>query len=410
MKTLFSILTASAAGLFLVGAAKAADLPSKKAAPAQYVKICDAFGAGYFYVPGSDTCLKVGGEVRAEYTVRPTNANTRTKNETSFRARAYMNLDARTKTSYGDLITFINYRITQDTGSSSVFALQQAYIKFAGITAGRDFSTFDFYYPSNPEIIGSGFASYQPITKLAYTMSLGNGISATISAEDSTDRNVGGQAAGTAGANNNTPSSGVNITYGGERAPEVVGAVKIDQAWGSSQVAGAYHEVMAIDGVKANGYAFMGGVKINLPMLAAKDAFWLQGTVAKGATGYTNPVNYGAGISSVYDSVGEKKIPTAEAVETSGVIKLAKTWSVVGALQHYWSAEFNSAVFASYLDYKGPAGTAADNAKAWLVGANTVWTPVAGFKMGPEVVYTRVKLPAGNYDDYRARLTIRRSF
>src|ERR1035437_25198 len=54
-----------------VAGAQAADLPSRKAAPVEYVKICDAYGAGFFYIPGTDTCLKVGGYVRAEYQFTP---------------------------------------------------------------------------------------------------------------------------------------------------------------------------------------------------------------------------------------------------------------------------------------------------------------------------------------------------
>ena len=34
--------------------------------PVQYVKICSLYGAGFYYMPGTDTCIKVGGFVRAE--------------------------------------------------------------------------------------------------------------------------------------------------------------------------------------------------------------------------------------------------------------------------------------------------------------------------------------------------------
>jgi len=62
-----SLLLGSSATLVAVAGAQAADLPSKKAAPATYVKICDAYGAGFFVIPGTDTCVKIGGYVRAEY-------------------------------------------------------------------------------------------------------------------------------------------------------------------------------------------------------------------------------------------------------------------------------------------------------------------------------------------------------
>jgi hypothetical protein len=45
----------------------AADLPVKAKA-VEYVKICTAYGAGFFYIPGSDTCIKIGGYMRADVT------------------------------------------------------------------------------------------------------------------------------------------------------------------------------------------------------------------------------------------------------------------------------------------------------------------------------------------------------
>src|SRR5215469_16236198 len=65
MKMVKSLLLGSAAGIVAVAGAQAADLPVK-AKPVQYVKICSLYGAGFFYIPGSDTCLKIGGYVRTE--------------------------------------------------------------------------------------------------------------------------------------------------------------------------------------------------------------------------------------------------------------------------------------------------------------------------------------------------------
>ncbi|MEP4803419.1 MAG: porin, partial [Hyphomicrobiales bacterium] len=59
-----SILLGSAAALVAVSGAQAADLPVVE--PVDYVKVCDAFGAGFHYIPGTETCLKFSGRVRAE--------------------------------------------------------------------------------------------------------------------------------------------------------------------------------------------------------------------------------------------------------------------------------------------------------------------------------------------------------
>jgi hypothetical protein len=70
MKLVKSLLLGSAAGLFAVAGAQAADLPVRKAAPVvDYVRVCSAYGAGFFFIPGTETCLRVSGRVRAEYAV-----------------------------------------------------------------------------------------------------------------------------------------------------------------------------------------------------------------------------------------------------------------------------------------------------------------------------------------------------
>jgi Porin subfamily len=60
MTTIRNLVLGSAASLFAVGAAGAADLPVKAKA-VEYVRICSLYGAGFFYIPGTDTCIKLGG-------------------------------------------------------------------------------------------------------------------------------------------------------------------------------------------------------------------------------------------------------------------------------------------------------------------------------------------------------------
>jgi hypothetical protein len=45
------------------------DLPpgGPKVAPVEYVRICETFGSGFYYIPGTDTCLKIGGSVRVDF-------------------------------------------------------------------------------------------------------------------------------------------------------------------------------------------------------------------------------------------------------------------------------------------------------------------------------------------------------
>ena len=121
MKMVKSLLLGSAAGLVAVAGAQAADLPVK-AKPVQYVKICSLYGAGFYYIPGTDTCLKIGGWVRQYLGV---NANGNLTNGAlgfgqhqhpgeqqgwTWKARGYITADARTQTEYGTLRSYIARR------------------------------------------------------------------------------------------------------------------------------------------------------------------------------------------------------------------------------------------------------------------------------------------------------------
>src|SRR5438477_6547612 len=67
MKMVKSLLLGSAAGMIAMSGAQAADLPIKAKA-VEYVRICSLYGAGFFYIPGTDTCIKLGGFLRADTT------------------------------------------------------------------------------------------------------------------------------------------------------------------------------------------------------------------------------------------------------------------------------------------------------------------------------------------------------
>src|SRR6476469_6761209 len=117
-----SVLFSSAALLATGVAAQAADLPAKKAAPVEYVRVCSTYGAGFFYIPGTETCLRVGGRVRADYLwntpIRQPAGLIRGRavDSVGFRARGRIQLDARTATAYGLLRSFVRFEMTRNTG------------------------------------------------------------------------------------------------------------------------------------------------------------------------------------------------------------------------------------------------------------------------------------------------------
>src|SRR6476469_8833457 len=141
MKTL---LLGAAAGLVTVGAAQAADLPMTKAEAVEYVKVCTEFGEGFFYIPGTDTCLKISGDVRANY--RFFDRDSRQTDVTAFSTEPRLKFDARTATEYGTLRSYIQVNMPVQAGSDgSAFNLDKAFIQFGGLTAGYAHTFFGIY-------------------------------------------------------------------------------------------------------------------------------------------------------------------------------------------------------------------------------------------------------------------------
>src|SRR5262249_37547256 len=235
-----SLLLASAAGLVAIAGAQAADLPVK-AKPVEYVKICSLYGVGFYYIPGTDMCIKIGGWVRAEYGWGNNgnftwgwangNVNNRTTNNSDFRARGYITADAPDQTRYRTVRGYIAVGLSEnehggDVNASTAFSANRAFIQWAGFTFGRAQSFFDFYsnpatsywgsFPSSDTGDGGWFV-------MGYTAQFGNGWSATISAEAPRKTQI------IDGFLIVTPTP-VNA-YGGFQAPDVVANLRVDQAW-----------------------------------------------------------------------------------------------------------------------------------------------------------------------------------
>ncbi|HEX4237860.1 MAG TPA: porin, partial [Xanthobacteraceae bacterium] len=57
------LLLGGVAGLVAVVGAHAAEIPVKAKA-VQYVRVCTLYGDGFYFIPGTQTCMKIGGFVR----------------------------------------------------------------------------------------------------------------------------------------------------------------------------------------------------------------------------------------------------------------------------------------------------------------------------------------------------------
>src|SRR6267143_1183725 len=99
-----------------------------KAKAVEYVRICSLYGAGFYYMPGTDTCIKLGGYLRADTMVNtgndygfgtgaPDGAQNRLRNYYTSRARMDLTVDTRTATEYGVIRTFADMVFTWTGGS-----------------------------------------------------------------------------------------------------------------------------------------------------------------------------------------------------------------------------------------------------------------------------------------------------
>ena len=460
MKLVKSLLLGSAAGLAAVAGAQAADLPSKKAAPVEYVRVCSAHGAGFFYIPGSDTCIKIGGRARFEYQYQQT--FDRATSMTGMRALGRIELDARNSTEYGLLRAYTRIDIARRTGTlhsgtgvrqgtaitgsgvdfvgatQTQILLDRAFIQLGGLTAGRSVSFFGFYN-GDLEMVNTTMGDGLVTNLLAYTATFGSGFSATLSLEDPIERRqlvVGQNSLNTFIPNRGvdvandyplavgayTSAAGANPTvtgYGGAAMPDIVGALRVDQSWGSAQLSGALHQVRPVgntiaasptpglSGDTVYGFAFNGGVKFNLPMIAAGDAFYLQAAYSNGASSYTFNNWYSGG--AMRQGAGSMaRLPLVDAVVlNNGSVETTQVWAITASGLHYWTPTVRQALFASYgsVNFSGnleraQGGPIAGNVwrdwNYWTVGTNAYWSPIKGLDIGAEVDYQNYALNSGN--------------
>jgi len=283
------LVLGTAAGALAVTGAQAADLPVV-VEPVEYVRICDAYGTGFYYIPGTETCLRVAGRIRADYQafgdldtdnfeVTSRGYDRDVEQGYRFRARAYIYMDSRTATEYGLLRTFTELQFTNDNGGLGV-NLENAFIQFGGLTFGRTRSFWDY----TDAMGGSQFFFEAPtsdtkINVAAYTATFGNGFSASLSIED-----YGGDR-----------QAGVENAYQRfEWVPDLVANIRVDQGWGSAQLMGflGYREAGLLgsggwytDSDSDVAFGVGGGVSVNVPF-GTGTSIGIQAAYAHGGPGY----------------------------------------------------------------------------------------------------------------------------
>ncbi len=461
MNVLKSLVLGSAASIVALTAAQAADLPVKAKA-VEYVKVCSLYGAGFYYIPGTDTCLRIGGALRLDVAFNGNvydapywqggagGAGAYNRNYYQARSRLNFFTDTRTATEYGVLRTYTNIQFdwSQDREniSGGFTEVDFAFIQFAGFTLGKAVSQFDPQWALSKPNISSGFFGGSNngtgIQQLAYTFQFGNGISGTLSLENADPyRNAGivntsaafiGPFAGATTGYGTSANTFLGNAQLGNHVPDIVGNLRLDQAWGSLHFGAAAHELHGTYYTAANsdsghpsstwGYALTGAVELkNLPT-GTGDSLKLEATFANGAAKYVfggtvdtagagrfaavngNGIAFGYVLDGVYAG-------TNAANGTS--IAKSTAWDVSAYYEHYWNPAWRTSVFGSYSEISyGSTGDALLSAAAngtllgtgsfngtntgdWKfsiaqVGTRTAWTPVKNLTFSAEFIYSRL--------------------
>nr|WP_262928069.1 porin [Rhizobium cauense] len=109
---------------------------SGAAGTVEYVRVCDAYGTGYFFIPGSDTCLKIGGYIRTEVRFGRDISGT---SDWSFFTRGQVSFSSKSDTEWGTLTGLITLRTNIDDETF----LNEGYIDIAGLRVGMQYSWWD---------------------------------------------------------------------------------------------------------------------------------------------------------------------------------------------------------------------------------------------------------------------------
>ena len=339
-----SLLLGSAAAMFAVSGASAADaIIAAEPEPVEYVRVCDAFGAGYFYIPGTETCLKLSGFVRMNVTFD----NNDDSYDSSVRGR--LNVQAKEDTELGVLHAYVRVQGDTNPANKSTYdadaVIDQAYAELGGLIFGYTESV----WASSKNGGASGFGShsddglaygYRQSNQIGYNFTDSNWFAA-ISVEDDAD----------------------NSAY----MPDVAGRI-------GGVFAGA--TIYAVAGYDQSAENFGIKLGLNTDIGPAGNAI-VQAFYADG------PTRYGANNAPV---------------GTDSALTYTPEWSVIGSYEHQFAPNFKGSVGAQYSsDYyflavdngsQASIGSASSGTDSWAVEGVLVWNPVANLEVRGEVRYT----------------------
>jgi len=348
-----SLLIGSASAAVLSTSALAADaVVYADPEPMEYVRICDVYGAGFFYIPGTETCMRIGGYVRFQlnmgFNAGGNNYNTL--------ARFAPNFDVRSSSDWGTIRSFAEVEFDWTSGPLAVnpgnagaavtgTTLRHAFIDIGDrnfLRIGRNWSPYGVYVAPGGNIADGAYGR-RTANSIAYYFN-------------------SGQPSGTAGGNI-APGQGISgfiALVDNERS----------NTWNTDVEAGL-------------GYGWQGG------FLRGAVAYDSRGGVAGGdAWSAKLGVQHAFGaftarLTGLYNSrpdLNAQNYSLGSVAGTGGA-----RWSLLGGVDYAFNPKakanltvqwFNQTVFN--------VGTAAAR---WTVAAGVDLTPATGLRIRPEISY-----------------------
>jgi hypothetical protein len=316
---------------FAGGAAQAADL--SVAEPVDYVRVCDAFGAGYWYIPGTDTCIKIGGEVefRTYFYEDDTYLDDDETHSASWKFRTSFDLNVTTKsmTDWGPLMTYINLTSATDNVDDSDdqdgqgdfwVEADEYYLSLGPVLLGRTGSAFD--------IVGAGYAK-------------DNNFGLDLS-DDKADQ--------------------VQLSWAINGFGLVVALEAPEDRWGSSATSDIPDLVAALS---AGGTGWDAAVSFLYSELNADSLWAVQGNLEIDVWG--DQLQIGALFADDGSATG-----------STSSLAVQDGWAVLVSYQHNWSSNLYSAVTYRYIDDN-------DGVDGSDVAFTTAFSPASGLWVGADI-------------------------
>ncbi|MBL8580060.1 MAG: porin [Mesorhizobium sp.] len=277
-------ILALSAALLTVPAARAADaVVIAEPEPMEYVRICDTYGVGFYYIPGTETCLKVSGYMRFDAGVGafgltdlvdkkdwwdyqnggPYNGWEDDLNDTyAVRTRFQLRTDARQETELGTLRGYAAINFQSETYSyvpevysepweqyqfsdtADFFQIEHAYIELAGFRVGKTDSLFSTFTGYGGGVINDDIIPYGPYgtNQIAFGWSSDSGLGVAVALETGDGDIIGPYIPAQYGQ----PNLYTIDSY----MPHVTGGIGWEGAWGGVSAVAGYDSVWEQGAVK----------------------------------------------------------------------------------------------------------------------------------------------------------------